>query len=226
MVAEPPRFCRPEAFDLFAEQVARLGERDALWKAAVAISMHELTEVDVGEVDAKLQALADRARSRVASGQHQALLAQGHEVLFAEERYTGNSKDYYNPHNSYLPRLLETREGLPITLCLLYKTVMERIGLKTDGVNAPGHFLASVEVDGETMMVDPFSGGRVMTREDAFQRVEQVMEARVPRDDRVLPVAEPQEWLERMLRNLQAIFNHAGREDDLAAMRELDQLLT
>ena len=33
------------------------------------------------------------------------------------------------------------------------------------------------------------------------------------------------QWLSRMLNNLQAVFAHAGRERDLYAMQELQELL-
>jgi regulator of sirC expression with transglutaminase-like and TPR domain len=77
----------------------------------------------------------------------------------------GNATDYYNPRNSYLPLVLKTREGLPITLTLVYKCVLDGLGLTVHGINAPGHFMAGVEsadADGAEparMLVDPFEGG-------------------------------------------------------------------
>ena len=58
---------------------------------------------------------------------------------------TGNVDDYYNPANSYLPGVLRTQRGLPITLTLIYKCVGEQLGLTVYGINSPGHFLAAVE---------------------------------------------------------------------------------
>ena len=63
-----------------------------------------------------------------------AVLAHLHEVLFDEEGFAGNVDDYYNVANSYLPVVLETRRGIPISLTLLYKLVAERLGLPVQGV--------------------------------------------------------------------------------------------
>ena len=40
------------------------------------------------------------------------------------------------------------------------------------GINAPGHFLAEVEIDGGTMLIDPFYGGRVLTRDEALRQID------------------------------------------------------
>ena len=52
-----------------------------------------------------------------------------------------------DPANSYLPAVLRTKRGLPITLVLIYKCVAEGVGLVVRGINSPGHFLAAVKTD-------------------------------------------------------------------------------
>src|SRR5206468_6452152 len=103
-------------------------------------------------------------RSRVRGGQPQALLVHLHEYLFTELGFAGNIEDYYNPYNSYLPSVLATKRGLPITLSLVYKIVAERLGLRAWGVGLPGHFLIGVECEpGNKMLVDTFASGRIIT---------------------------------------------------------------
>ena len=104
-------------------------QRRVIENGAVAIAMHQVENVDIAEFDATLQKYADAVRSRVRGSQPQALLAHLHDVLFEEEKFTGNQEDYYNTANSYLPEVLRTKRGLPITLSLIYKVVAERLGL-------------------------------------------------------------------------------------------------
>jgi regulator of sirC expression with transglutaminase-like and TPR domain len=242
MLIPRPVHCRPEAYDLFAAQMPVLGSTDALVTAAVAMAMHEMHDADPAEVDARLQDLADRIRARVRSDNRQALLAHAHDVLFEEEGFIGNAEDYYNPHNSYLPAVLRTKRGIPITLTLVYKAVLERLGFLVAGVNAPGHFLAALPPEDtaagattkaggggatgdEMLLVDPFFAGRTMTRDEAFERIEQIAGRPVPRTDELLAVASHRQWLARMLQNLQNIFGSTGRGADLAAMAELRGVL-
>jgi regulator of sirC expression with transglutaminase-like and TPR domain len=198
---------------------------EGLMRAAVAISMHQLARADPADVDHQIQRLADRVRRRLRSRNVHAVLAHLHDVLFTEEGFAGNVDDYHNVTNSYLPVVLDTRRGIPISLTLLYKLVAERLGLPVEGVNAPGHFLARVVSRAERMLVDPFYGGRVMTDDEAFERIRQVTGQRVPPDKRLLKPATHQQWLTRMLTNVQNILAAQARQKDLAAMVELRGLL-
>ena len=58
-----------------------------------------------------------------------------------------------------------------------------------------------------------------------FDRIEQVTGRNVQLAEPVLTKATHREWLGRMLNNLQAVFASKGRERDLYAMQELQQLL-
>ena len=220
-----PKHCRPEAWELFRRSLADLDRSENLARAAVAIAMHEMPEVDPDAVLRTVQELADRIMARAPSGSARALQAHAHEVLFVEEGFAGNSDDYYDPHNSYLPHVLETKRGLPITLSMIYKCVLDALGLPVTGLNAPGRFLVQIQIDDDRMIVDPFQQGSVLSREEVFQVIERVVSSSVPRSDKLLPPASPRAWLVRMLQNLQSIFHHTERTDDEAAVQELQQLL-
>jgi regulator of sirC expression with transglutaminase-like and TPR domain len=187
--------------------------------------MHELDGIDPEQIAGRLNKLAARIGGRVHSGNQQALLAHLHDVLFVEEGFAGNTDQYYAAENSYLPVVLQTKRGLPIVLALIYKAVAEGVGLKVEGINSPAHFLVHVRCGGEWMFVDPFFHGQSLSREEAFGRLEQMAGREVPRDDQVLSAATHQQWLSRILANLQAQFANDGRQDDLAAMTELQEAL-
>jgi regulator of sirC expression with transglutaminase-like and TPR domain len=224
-MTEAPLHCREAAFELFIEQLPSLEETHSLLRAAVAVSMHELEFVDLAAVEKTLDELAADIRGRVRSGSQHALVAQLHEVVFEERGFTGNTDDYYDAENSYVPRVLETRHGIPVTLSRIYKCVAQRLGLTVRGINAPAHFLAGIDVDGSRMIVDPFQGGRVMTRDEVFLRLEQLTGAPIARSDALLATATHHEWLARIIRNLEQVFTHEGRQPDVLAMRELLNLV-
>ena len=222
---QTPHFCRPLAFEHFCRQLDGLDTTHCLLQAAIAIAMHELEGIDPEQVAGRLDKLAARVGGRVHSGSEQALLAHLHDVLFVEERFAGNTDDYYAAENSYLPAVLQTKRGLPIVLALVYKTVAEGVGLQVEGINSPAHFLVRVRTAGEWMFVDPFFHGQSLSREEAFARLEQVSGREMPHDDQILAPATHQQWLSRMLANLQGLFANQGRRDDLAAMTELQEAL-
>ena len=71
------------------------------------------------------------------------------------------------------------------------------------------------------MIIDPYFGGQMLTRGEAFERLERVAQQRLPRSDKLLATPTHAEWLIRILGNLRQIFAAEGRRDDLAAMTEL-----
>src|SRR5690606_1925932 len=120
--------------------------------------------------------------------------------------------------------VLETRRGIPITLSLVYKEVLERLGLSVAGTNAPGHFLTSVWADGRPILVDAFTRGRVLSRAEAYERIEKLV-GPVDRGTECLAAATNHGWIARILQNLLVVFGRARRQAALAAMLELQDVL-
>jgi regulator of sirC expression with transglutaminase-like and TPR domain len=229
-----PAYCHPAAFVAFAAEMPQIETTSGLFRAAFAIARHEQPAADVAQGEATIAELAATVRRRVRSVSVQAKLAHLHDLLFDVAGFAGNVDDYYNPANSYLPDVLRTRRGLPITLVLIYKCVAEQVGLKVQGVNSPGHFLAAVECSepsrslsaaAQWMYVDPFYGGGLLDRADVCRRVAETTGAAAVDSPQWFTPATHRQWLSRMLNNLQAVFAHAGRERELFAMQELQGLL-
>jgi regulator of sirC expression with transglutaminase-like and TPR domain len=221
-----PQCCLPEAFKLLQRQVDTIKSSDALLNGAVAIALHHMPEASPGKVDRQLQSFVDDVRKRVRGTQPQAILAHLHEVLFDEGGLCGNTEDYYNPSNSYLPAVLNTKRGLPITLSLIYKIVAERLGLRTWGVGLPGHFLVAVEERPDNiLLIDAFAGGRVLTNEEAHERLQELFGPEMEWNSDMLKPASNRHWLTRILQNLLHIFGSNRQYTDVAAILEMEMIL-
>lgn len=221
-----PLCCTPAAFELLKRQLPTIDGPDGLLQGAIAIAMHQTENVDPAYIDATIQTYAETIRKRVRGTQQQAMLAHMHQHLFEEVGFCGNNEDYYVASNSYLPSVLSTKKGLPITLSLIYKLVGQRLGLRVHGIGLPGHFMCGVETgDAEMMLVDPFSGGRVFTADEAQDLVRERFGPEVEWSEEFLQPVSNLHWLTRMLQNLLHVFGGAGHYADVAAMLELEMLL-
>ena len=109
-----PKFCRKDAYAYFVQQLPILDTTKGLLRAAAAIALHSLPNSQPAIVEERLEGIALRVLGRVKSKQVSARLAHLHDVLFAEEKFAGNTDEYYTADNSYLPRVLESKRGLPI----------------------------------------------------------------------------------------------------------------
>lgn len=128
------------------------------------------------------------------------------EFLGKAMQMRGNSEDYYNPENSLLPRVIETRRGIPITLALVYILVGQRAGMAIEGVNFPGHFLARHE----GVLFDPFDRGRILSDDDCVLILERQNLTPQPL---YFETATPLAMLTRILANLLYIYQTAEELD-------------
>lgn len=224
-VSSQPMVCRPEAFRSFALHLETLQQTESLWRAAAAVSMHALDHVSLDSLDDQFSDLAERVRSGSRSGSSTARLAHLHEVLFHQDGFSGNTHNYYSSLNSYLPAVLESREGIPILLALIYKVVGERVGLRIEGLNTPGHFLVRVFSENRWLIIDPFFRGQALSRPEALDRIRELSGRSFTGSEESLSPANHHQWLTRILSNLENVFAAEGRQRDLTAMSELKRLL-
>ncbi len=132
--------------------------------------------------------------------------------------FNGCDNDYYNPRNSYLDHVLTRREGIPVSLALVYLELGRRLDLRLVGVNFPGHFLVAVlEPDGnEGVLIDPF-GNIVLSHAECAERLKRQFGEHAVLQPEHFVRASRQGIAVRMLGNLKAIRLNAG--DTAAAVR-------
>jgi regulator of sirC expression with transglutaminase-like and TPR domain len=129
------------------------------------------------------------------------------ELLFVDEKFTGNAADFDNPHNSSLARVLATRQGLPILLSHLTIAVGERLKLPLVGLSIPRRYM--VKYDGlrapagfpkTDIIIDAYDSGRTVTVDELEEIVSRLGGGFDPMRD--LAPATHRTALGRMLRNL------------------------
>ena len=124
------------------------------------------------------------------------------QYLFKDNGYHGSRTDYYNQSNSYLNEVLDDREGIPITLSIIYIELAERIGLKMQGLGLPGHFVVFYNNNGNRKIIDPFDNGKPITKADADAIVK---EYDITMNANDYKAADNKSIIQRMLYNLKGI---------------------
>lgn len=145
------------------------------------------------------------------------------KVLFEQERFHGNHADYYNPHNSFLNKVLDRHEGIPITLSLIYMEVGRRVGLQIMGIGLPFHFIVRCNLAHGSIYIDPFERGRLLSEQDCHERINRLFRGRIPFNPLWLEPVSNRQLLTRILANLKNIYIHKG--DYLRALSACDRIV-
>lgn len=189
---------------LFSQIIQKPEEDIQLDRAALYLAGEEYPEIDVTSHLAELDAFATQILLRVGYDTAPADLARAiAQYLFDEVGFHGNSGEYYNPDNSFLNRVLETRTGIPITLSLVFLEVGRRLGLRCSGVGLPGHFIVGLDDSGEYL--DPFNAGTTLSTGDCRDLVHKMSGGRLEWTDEFLAPYSKLDLLFRILNNLKGV---------------------
>ncbi|MEA2972866.1 MAG: hypothetical protein QOG82_1324 [Actinomycetota bacterium] len=184
----------------------------ALDEAALLVAAHAYPDLDVGRELGRLDDLAARCPEPTLAGWRQ--------YLFVDVGFTGETQRYYDPRNSFLNDVLDSRRGIPIALSVLAMEVGRRLGLGFDGVGMPGHFLLRSTDDPDTF-VDPFNGGAVLDRLGCVQRFNAVNPPTAPFLSAYLEPVGRRAILGRLLQNLKGVYTREGDTDALGWVFDL-----
>jgi regulator of sirC expression with transglutaminase-like and TPR domain len=178
-------------------------------RAALAIAEPHCGKIDSDLTLRRLDRLAEEARELARPLRSvDSLLDALRRVLFETHGFRGNDLDYYNPANSFLNRVLETRKGIPITLSLLVIEVGRRLGIELVGIGLPCHFVVGYHSPTGTRYFDPYAQGREKTRSDCIEHVQQLSGGSVTVKPEHFDVVSKRTFLSRMLVNLRCIYRH------------------
>ncbi len=129
-----------------ALQLARIDTPDADWRAARA-HLSELArdavalaaDVPDGDLSARAGALAG--------------------LISGRYHYKGDEENYDDLANANLIRVIERRQGLPVSLGILWLHAARAAGWGAHGVDFPAHFLIALEGRSSQVALDVFHGG-------------------------------------------------------------------
>ncbi len=183
----------------FAELLAGPPDVLPLDEAVLLVAAHD-NPVDLAAQRSRLDDLATRCTEPSVDGVVR--------LLFDDEGFAGDDRDYHHPDNSFLDRVLDRRRGLPILLSILTTEVGARAGVCLAPVGMPGHFLVR-ECAESGVFVDPFHGGRRLDRAGCAE-VFAGLHPGVPFDDRYLDPIDGRTVLLRLLTNLVRTYTTRG----------------
>ena len=195
------------ARQIFADIAALDESLFSLDRAALTICLEEYPDLKIEDYLHRLDAFA--SSTQVLLGQDRSPTSVIHslnEVLFVQAGFQGNTDEYYDPKNSFLNEVLDSKTGIPISLSIIYIEVARRIGFPIDGVGFPGHFIVKLAGEDEETLIDPFNRGRILSIRDCQELLDRVYGGSVTVHQALLQPMKKKAIISRMLFNLKGIY--------------------
>ena len=184
-------------------------------RAALLVAQLDNEELDIPAYLKQVEGMGAEVREGLPpKADAGARLTALNKYLFEQNGFHGSRTDYYHRANSQLDRVIDDREGLPITLSILYMELARRLDLQVVGVGLPAHFVVRHEpAEGKPQLVDVFDRGKLLSRADAEKLVRELTGE--PLDEEHLQAYSKRRIIRRVLQNLMGV---AQRADDREAM--------
>ncbi|MFW5644310.1 MAG: transglutaminase-like domain-containing protein [Bacteroidota bacterium] len=138
-------------------------------------------------------------------------------ILFAINKFSRNTTNFYSPRNSYINQVLETKKGNPISLSVIYSVIAQKLGLPIYGINLPlNYILAYMDpyFDNEEtevlFYINPYNRGNVLSKKDIDNFL---FQQKLERRKEYYSPCSNVDTIERMIRNLLFSYEKLGYTD-------------
>lgn len=140
-------------------------------------------------------------------------------VLFSKLKFGANTKNFHSPGNSMINVVLETRKGNPISLCVIYMLVAQKLKIPVYGVNLPNLFILTYKDHKNAQFyINAFNRGLIFSRQDIENYINELHLA--PQESFFEPCTNL-EIIQRVFRNLIMSFDKIGEHAKAEEVKEL-----
>ncbi|MGI4824270.1 MAG: transglutaminase-like domain-containing protein [Janthinobacterium lividum] len=186
------------------------------------LNSYQYPDADLQALNRAIEQLRFEAWTLLRSEMHPADQIQVlNHVIFRNHKFSANTQHFHSPANSMLQRVIETKRGNPLSLCVLYMLVAQRLDLPVFGVNLPNLFVLTYQLADQPLSfyINCYNRGVVLSRADIEHYVGQLG---ITSQDSFYEPCSNLDIVCRAMRNLQVSFE---KLQELGKAEEVGQLL-
>jgi regulator of sirC expression with transglutaminase-like and TPR domain len=140
-------------------------------------------------------------------------------VIFGKLKFGANTKHFHSASNSMLNIVIDLKKGNPISLCVIYLLVAQKLNLPIWGVNLPNLFILTYKLGNMQFYINVFNRGLVFSRVDIDNYIAQY---NFPQNEIFYQPCNNIDIIRRVLRNLTLAFEKVGDDDKV---KEIEKAL-
>lgn len=205
-------------YDLLSEDLVswKKERSDDLLEGMMLVAKYQYPDLNLDFLERKFEQFYQKAV--LAFGEEVTPMEQVkvlNDFFYNELKFRPNSKNFHAPSNSMLNVVLESKRGNPLTLCVIYMLVAQRLKMPIYGVNLPNLFIVIYESEESRFYVNVFNNGIIFSKDDLDNYIEQL---NIGKQDMFYEACSNADIIARCLRNLVSSFEKIGeykKADDI-----------
>ncbi|MDX5348166.1 MAG: transglutaminase-like domain-containing protein [Hymenobacteraceae bacterium] len=184
------------------------------------INTYQYPDADLSQINQVLQQIYYDAWVHVKPDMHPLDQVRAlNNVLFRNFRFSANTKNFHSPANSMINQVLESKKGNPLTLCVVYLLIAQKLELPIYGVNLPNLFVLTYKKDGLQFYINAYNRGLILSKADIDNYIQQLNLSKM---DIFYEPCSNIDIIKRALRNLVVSYE---KMDDPERAAEITKLL-
>ena len=143
-------------------------------------------------------------------------------ILFSKLGFSSNTQNFHSPSNSMINIVLDSRKGNPISLCIVYMLVAQRLKMPIYGINLPNIFVLTYKSEETQFYINAFNRGLIFSKPEIDNYIAQL---NIPATDRFYEPCSNVEIIQRVMRNLVVAFEKLNEEEKAKELKALLNVL-
>jgi regulator of sirC expression with transglutaminase-like and TPR domain len=144
-------------------------------------------------------------------------------VIFNKLKFGANTKNFHAPGNSMINVVLESKKGNPISLCVIYMLVAQKLKLPVYGVNLPNLFICTYKAKEVQFYINAFNRGLIFSRADIDNYISHL---HIKPLEIFYEACNHVDIIKRMLRNLIISFEKLGEPHKVEEIKQLLEVVS
>lgn len=217
------------------EQWRKSSTRD-LMKGSLIISKFQFPEIDEKEIDQELERIKQKVWLEINENNTAFEIVKiFNHVIFDICGFQSSKNNFYAAENSYINQVIQSKQGNPLSLSILYSVIAQRLQIPIYGVNLPNHFVLGFVDEFQTLKmlgmnddrnilfyINPFSKGRIFDHNEIENYLRSL---NLPLQKNYFEPCSNTDILKRMLTNLSFAYNKKGDQEKVDGIQELQLIL-
>jgi len=212
-------------FELLREKLYawKVGGAEDLLEGVWLINTYQYPDLELAELSKSLEQIYYEAWLEFKTDIHPVdQIKILNSVLFSKLHFGANTKNFHSPGNSMLSVVLQTKKGNPVTLCIIYMLVAQKLKMPIFGVNLPNLFVMTYKQDDIQFYINAFNRGLVFSKKEID---EYIANLKLSENEIFYEPCSNIDIISRMLRNLIDSHEKLGHTEQVEEIKMLLKMI-